>query len=112
MGVTFIRLGFGCWGRDFHPVDGGEVLMANEIVERMCRAAVARGSGDPKHWDGMTPNMQEAWRLQMEAALESLREPTEAMIAAVCPQGSAVSEYLPVVWRSGWRAMIAAALKG
>lgn len=96
------------------------------MIERVARAAFAqtekRGrlagySGAPMTWDTESEALHDDWRAVARAAIEAMREPTEAM----CKAGNAltlVSGTMSGCWSDhhpepeyAWGAMIDAALK-
>ena len=98
--------------------EGTRMSETPEMVERVARACAAARFGtivDRIYWN----QESDSWRLAhidiALAAIEAMREPTEAMVdAAEVANEVWVGDELVVSvdWRKSWRAMIDAALKG
>lgn len=73
----------------------------SEMVERVA-TAMARAAKD--NWD-IPPQSEQTWRELARAAIEAMREPTEAMLSAGEPWSESNG-----LWRS-WGAMIDEALE-
>lgn len=87
--------------------------MANEMIERVARAMWARnlerGAGEYcAPWDDETEVLREDWRSFARAAIEEMRDPSDAMRDAgndTCESGRGDDNPIAV-----WRVMIDAAL--
>lgn len=81
-----------------------------DVIERVARAIAETGNGGD--WDSRSfyqEEHKEFHRKRARAAIEAMREPTEAMIDAVDLPGLAGDP--EIVIAKAWRAMIDAALK-
>jgi hypothetical protein len=88
----------------------------SEIVERVARAIYlvpVGGREDPyaQRWDELREKHQDAFRAIARAAIEAMREPTEAMMAGVDCAGEKAEWLSGKAWKVGWQAMIDEALK-
>lgn len=83
----------------------------NEMVERAARAAYYGWpwKRTPIPWERLPDNMRADWRLSASAAIEAMRKPTEAMMAAVdLPDEDA--DYATQKITEIWQGMIDAAI--
>lgn len=78
----------------------------SEMVERVARAIQAT-RGPRENWDRVTPATRDLWMADARAAIEAMREPTEAMTDAGWRR---IEERDDAA--ENWRMMIDAALKG
>lgn len=92
-----------------------------EMVERATRAAYAKAmSGSKNTWENARPTERVVWLAIITAAMDALREPTDAMLDAPWRAQPSVQLYEPtdltqvldcVSFERVWQAMIDAALK-
>lgn len=82
----------------------------SEMVERVARAMLSAHDWTQNHdrtesgWDSVSPDWQEVYRAMARAAIEGMREPTEAMLDAT---GGDCRMWAP----GAWNLMIDAALE-
>ena len=80
------------------------------MLEKIARAMVANGSGNPAQWDEYSPIMKQAWLLHVRAALAAMREPSDAMLeAALNVYPESLDDRLA---EDCWQSMIDAILEG
>ncbi len=75
----------------------------SEMIERVAKAISECHSG--RDWRGMSEYGKDWWREEARAAIEAMREPTEAMETA------GQVDPLPISTNASWKAMIDEALK-
>ncbi|WP_458395322.1 hypothetical protein [Rhizobium ruizarguesonis] len=63
-------------------------------------------------WDSLDSAEKDQWRIRARAAIESMREPTEAMVEASAAIYGDNYLYRHRYSKDQWRAMVDAALKG
>jgi hypothetical protein len=82
----------------------------SEMRERVARAIHQERYGGQIPW-GRFPDAEEECRQEARAAIEAMREPTEAMMAAVDCGGEKADWLAGKAWKAGWQAMLDEALK-
>jgi hypothetical protein len=82
-----------------------------DMIERVARALIDQ-IGSPWPYGKMDPAVRRLWRDHARAAIEAMREPTEAMLTTETTYGTPLDGYLDDTCAEAvWDAMITAALK-